>query len=369
MPSLSDIFNSGKTGLSYDLPASVLQAIHQATTDSNARQMMVQLIGSESGGRNINSPTGARGIGQFTGAALRKNLYRNVDILPRNAQKIVRDNIAPVNVAPKDKDPIYEYQIKSGGNANAVNALAHRPDVAVPMVREHVYGALDSGERLFRGALQERLGWLNNPNNINRPTPADGKAWAAHQARVEALEYHLNRPMTVMDAKTFYMCGYRGGAELLVAAADPKTHDHRAGDYTTDGVRRANKAVFYHEDGRARSVTEYVAYMAERVGMAPVSPGSTMPAHPQMQGFEEPQHISKNKSPAPEPRPALAKTEQHTPPEPEQPEQAESKLDTMRENGRTIVISLPGFNEGHGLKYDPADPDIPGPDTSEICSF
>lgn len=236
--------------------------------------IMDRLIFSESGNDpDAVSHTGARGLGQFTGATFLEQLYKNRDKLPDSYDRIT-ENVVKYrkNQAKWEKDkrnvrPIWSYKIKDGYDNDTVMDLAHDPVVSeilsTEFVKMLVKQARDDGR--FESSLSRLIRAMENSGKYNS---AEG------QSRINAMKEHLDRPLTSADIKTLYVFGLSGGIEALVAYADPLKASHRASDYTTSHVVRSNPDIFYYHDSNgnrhARSLAQLRDYFVERVGDIPV---------------------------------------------------------------------------------------------------
>jgi hypothetical protein len=236
--------------------------------------IMDRLIFSESGNDpDAVSHTGARGLGQFTGATFLEQLYRNKDKLP-DSYDTITDNVIKYRKNQKqwEKDkrnvrPIWSYKVKDGYDKDRVMNLAHDPVVgeilSTEFVKNLVEQARDRGR--LEGSLSTLISAMENSGKYNTPEGA---------ARIDAMKEHLGRPLTSADIKTLYVFGLSGGIEALVAYADPVKANHRASDYTKSHVVKSNPDIFYYRDSNgnrhARSLAQLRDYFVERVGDIPV---------------------------------------------------------------------------------------------------
>ncbi len=251
-------------GLKYDVPENFQRAIQRATHgDPINYNVMVKVLGSESGFNNKSSHTGAFSVGQFTLSTFLETVHQHRDKLSARQRATVERNIERYNVAEKGEDPVWRYRIRRGGDAKTVRALTQNADVVTVLSREHMRTATKAGADLYRDHLETRI-------NFMRSDKYDGERNGAYHQRLAALEHNLNRAMTNADVKIFYLCGSRGGAQLLAAMADPAAQNNRSADYTTQGVVSSNPQVFYNPDGSARSVRDLYHYIAHRVGNSPL---------------------------------------------------------------------------------------------------
>jgi hypothetical protein len=120
-----------------------------------------------------------------------------------------------------------------------------------------------TGQRMLHDALQTRLDFMKSDEY-------HGKRDKDYFSRLQNIEHHMLRPMTSADVKIFYLCGSRGGSQLLAAVADPSSHNNKSADYTTKGVVGSNPDVFNQPDGSPRSVYDVYSYISYRVGNIPL---------------------------------------------------------------------------------------------------
>ncbi len=279
--------NTIHEGRAYSVPDNfdpVLRAITKG--DQISYELMVKVLGSESNFDNdAVSHSGAFSAGQFVTSTFHQRAWENRNLLSAEHRTIVEANLEEYDRAKENeaalakaenRDPRYvppdpKWRIKEGGSAEAIKNLSKNEYVVSVLAREQIREGLIDGEERFRNLVEKRLNWLKNPKNPEHLPEND--------PRIQRLQEHLDRPMTFTDAKTFYVMGAKGGAQLLLAYADTETQDHRARDYTTQTVVENNKPLFEHPDGRNRSVPEYMDYMHERVGNKPLPDDLTRPEH------------------------------------------------------------------------------------------
>ena len=272
-------------GRGYYVPENYESVLKQVTEgDPVSYELMVKILGSESNFDNeAVSTSGAFSAGQFVSTTFYQRAWENRGKLKAENRAIIEANLEEYDKAAEDetalakeekREPRYvapdpKWRIREGGDKDAIMALAKNEYVVSVLAREHIRQSLISGKTRFRSLVEERLNWLTKPTNPDRLSD--------DHPRVVRLREHLERPLTFTDAKTFYLCGARGGAELLLAYADLETQDHRAKDYTTETVAKNNKLVFEHSNGSDRSVPAYMDYMHERVGNQPLPENLTRP--------------------------------------------------------------------------------------------
>lgn len=257
-------------GLHYDVPEQYQRVLKKVTHgDPIGYDVMVKVLGSESGFKNQSSHTGAFSVGQFTLSTFLETAYVNRDKLSAKQRAVIEKNIERYNAAKKPKGatedplPVWKYRVAKHGDENVLRTMSKNPEVVAVLAREHMRIATKTGQDMLHDALQTRIRFMKSDDY-------DGKRDRTYYQRIQNLEYHLSRPMTSADVKIFYLCGSRGGSQLLAAVADPKAHDKKSADYTTKGVVSSNPDVFYKPDGNARSVMDLHSYIQYRVGNIPL---------------------------------------------------------------------------------------------------
>lgn len=222
-------FSEASGGRGYKVPEDIKPILERITKgDAISYKIMGALIGSESGFRNVKSNTGASGYGQFTFQTLKETAWKNRNNMPSEYKNIIEKNMHRVNVGGRLK-----YNIKSGGSESAIRKLATEAEPGLILAKEYIRMAVKEGRGYFRNFMEEKIDHIKANYD---PLPEE---------RLENLQEHLKRGMTVLDAKTFYMCGPYGGAMLMAANAEPSAQGQRALDFTKYYVARANWPVFY----------------------------------------------------------------------------------------------------------------------------
>ncbi|MDH5723296.1 MAG: hypothetical protein OEY94_08265 [Alphaproteobacteria bacterium] len=307
--------------LLYNVPADLRDLLFELCQESGIPYVVAaNLIGSESGFKNAKSTTGARGICQFTGDTLYERLYKSKDKLPDYAQKIVEDNIERYKKDPKAEHPEYKYRIKEVENIKgkskekikeekikrekAVLALAEDKKVALVLGFDHMLFCLKEGTRVYKERLEDRIKWMNLNRYAGILKETEDKIEAAKpnlsteelellkkelrkeeeikaveidkelEPRLNEMTAEINREMTAIDLKIFYVCGASGGATLLEALADSEKQNHRALDYVLPSVVKANPELFFKKNSKGeekpRSLTEFRDHIKGLVGEMPV---------------------------------------------------------------------------------------------------
>lgn len=253
-------------------PEGVVATIDEVMAGDPLAPVMERLIHSESGlNPKAVSPTGARGLVQFTKTTLLEQLYINSDKLPPENQRLVRDNVEKYNAADKGKNPVYKYRVKNKANLQAVLSLAHDPVLSLILGREYMRNGLMTIQKEYPRRLKARIAEMK--------AAAGEKTTPGFSSRIAAMEAKLDRPLTAVDAKMQLLIGTNGTIRMLVDTADPKRANHRAVDYANKLTVSANMHVFYKDvvvkdsqTGKettvksARSVRELHDYFAARVG-------------------------------------------------------------------------------------------------------
>ena len=259
--------------LIYSVPQRV-DAIFRIITkgDPVSYPVMVNLLGSESGFKNVKSETGATGIGQFTGDSFMERLYKSRTLMPSKydaiISKIERHDIAKeaehakaIKEHRKENyvSPVYDYRIAGKTQAertkNYENVMNLKSDILVSSIaaREHIRDTLTDARQRFEAGIE---GKIKHIESTYSPLP---------QERLKRLREELERPWTVADAKIVYVCGARGGAKLLLAVADIATKDHRILDYTDPHVVRNNQRLFA-EDNKNLNPQQFMDSIRQKVG-------------------------------------------------------------------------------------------------------
>jgi hypothetical protein len=239
----------------YHVPPNIDTILREITDgDAVSYEMMVAILGSESGFKNVNSHTGARSYGQWTGAPFLERLRRDYKVLPQYAQ----DRITQINATPMKGTKEQKAEIRDQ-KRNALLKLAYDPRIALTCSREYIREMVTEADRLFRQGLQEKIAFIS----VKYPA-------AQTVERLKVLHAELERRLTIADAKLVYFAGASGAAKVMLANADINTHHQGILGYIPAHVVKNNKNVFNREGGGTLTAPELIGYMAKRVGNAEI---------------------------------------------------------------------------------------------------
>lgn len=244
--------------------------------DQSRYPLLVNVLGSESGFKNVSSPTGATGVGQFTESTFLESVYHIRSLMPQRYQAtlshIEKYDLAKekedrrvealrqkgIKVKSEYKDTEYHYRVtgktREERKTNYKNIMALRNDPYVSSYAADYYidAITVDGHLRFQKGIDAKIAAI-----LKYPEQPKERLAILHEQR--------ERDFITADIKILYVAGAYGGSRLLLAAADIATANHRIVDYTEERVARNNQSIFT-ENGKNMNPSQFMTYITNRVG-------------------------------------------------------------------------------------------------------
>ncbi len=292
---------ANKIVVKYKIPDPEADAYLRQITkgDPVSYELMLNIGGSESGFKDVCSPTGACGYFQFTEGTFIERAYLDQGLLDPKHKKVLSKIIQYDYAALKEQqrvalehaqgnkkatvqkvDAVYKYRIagntpeERAANRAKILELRHDKFVSLRTGHEHVRSSLIDARGRFVEGIIAKIDCLTDKT----------KHPVVPKERVEQLRAELERPFTIADAKLAFLGGGRGGTGLVVAMADPATANHKASDYISQRTVTSNPHVFVVNEKHLTPL-QLRAYIVERVGDMQIPsnlqrPNSSKPQRP-----------------------------------------------------------------------------------------